>query len=82
MEINFLSLSGYLLNVAHNKRESAGYSGRMDDDGAKSLEDQIECFRAGLDNRVPECWTHYVSDFKKISDPEYSEYMRLKKKFD
>ena len=62
---------------AHTKREDAGYGGRMDDGGASRLEDQIKFFQYGLSCSFPPEWEGY----RKQLDPEYIEFLRLKRKF-
>jgi hypothetical protein len=62
---------------AHDARESAGYNGSMHDGGASRLEEQIRFFEYGLVCTFPPEWEAY----KKQIDPEYTEYLRLKRKF-
>jgi len=71
----------FLEKQAQEARLSAAYGGRWDDGGAQALKDQIECWRAGLENRVPDVWGAYAKAFETVSDPEYAEYQRLQAKF-
>jgi hypothetical protein len=66
-----------VLEAAKTAREDAGYGGRMDDGGASILEAQVKFFQHGLACRLPPEWEQY----KKLLDPEYTEYLRLKRKF-
>jgi hypothetical protein len=68
-----------ILNDAKSKRKDAGYGygGRMDDGGASNLEDQVKYFQYGLICKLPPEWESY----KKQLDPEYIEFLRLKRKF-
>jgi hypothetical protein len=66
-----------VLKDAIDKRNDAGYGGRMDDGGASRLEDQVKFFQYGLSCRLPTEWESY----RKQLDPEYLEYIRLKRKF-
>lgn len=67
-----------VLKDADNKAEDAGFGGRMDDGGASSLREQVAFYKAGMNNIIPKEWLKY----EEILDPEYSEYIRLKNKFE
>lgn len=73
----FDKIIALVLNDASSKRNDAGYGGRMDDGGASRLEDQVKFFQYGLACKLPTEWEGY----KKLLDPEYVEYVRLKRKF-
>jgi hypothetical protein len=62
---------------AKNRRESAGYNGRMDDGGASVLEAQVRFYKLGMEGKFPDEW----QEFEKQLDPEYQEYIRLRRKF-
>lgn len=66
-----------VLEAAKDQKQSAAFSGRWDDGGAAALEMQVKFFRYGLSVTIPPEWDQY----KKQLDPEYVEYMRLKRKF-
>lgn len=66
-----------ILDAAKKAREDAGYSGLMNDGGAAVLEAQVNYFQYGLSCRLPPEWEQY----KKLLDPEYMEYLRLRRKF-
>lgn len=66
-----------VLQAAKSARDDAGYGGRMDDGGAHVLESQVKFFQYGLSCSLPPEWDQY----KKLLDPEYTEYLRLKRKF-
>ena len=66
-----------VLEDAADRRVGAGQSGSFGDGGATTLEEQVKFFRYGLSASVPQEWEPY----KKQLDPEYIEYLRLKRKF-
>lgn len=66
-----------VLKDAENKKLDAGYSGRWDDGGANRLEEQVKFFKLGMAGTLPPDWDKY----KRELDPEYVEYLRLKRKF-
>lgn len=70
-------LIALVLKDAEDKKLDAGYSGRWDDGGGGRLEDQVKFFQYGLKGQIPPEWEGY----KKLLDPEYIEYLRLKRKF-
>lgn len=71
-----------VLKDAHNKEEDAGFGGRHDDGGASVMRSQVEFYRAGLNNSIPKEWNKYVKEYMTMTDPEFSEYIRLKQKFE
>ena len=71
-----------VLKEANNLREAAGFQGSMSDNGASYLFDQVKFYRYGMLLTVPQEWERYSEEAEKIADPEYQEYMRLKRKFD
>lgn len=80
--IDIEKLIELVLKDAHNKSEDAGFGGRMDDGGASVMRSQVEFYRAGLNKTIPTEWDKYVKKYLEIYDPEYSEYLRLKQKFE
>lgn len=71
-----------VLADAASCRSRAGGNGEWSDGGAKELEDQVRFFRSGQASELPYEWKKYVDQAHKLSDPEYSEYQRLKAKFE
>lgn len=69
-------------NEAKNMRENAGHADRMDDGGAGSLEDLVTGWEYGLAGEVPHKLQKYEELIKTEDDPDWTEYQRLKKKFD
>lgn len=67
---------------AHNRRENAGYSGSWGDGGARDLQEKVECWKAGLEGRIPDALKKFFTDFEKSRDPQYTEYLRLKERFE
>ena len=78
MNVDIVKVMELVLEDAHNKAEDAGFGGRMDDGGASVMRSQVEFYRAGLNKTIPTEWNKYV----KMTDPEFSEYIRLKQKFE
>lgn len=66
-----------VLTDANTRKENAGYDGRWDDGGGGRLEEQVKFYQYGLQATIPPEWEQY----KKLLDPEYLEYLRLKRKF-
>ena len=73
----FDKIVSLILRDASNRRNDAGYGGRMDDGGASNLEDQAKFFQYGLACKFPPEWEGY----KKLLDPDYAQYLILKKRF-
>jgi len=71
-----------ILKDADQKQDDAGRGGMMHDGGASRLREQVLFYKAGLNNTIPKEWEEYSKKSKRISDPEYSEYVRLKNKFE
>jgi argininosuccinate synthase len=71
----------YVRQVAHEKRQSAGYNGEWNDGGAQALEDVADAFKAGLAGNVPAALAKHHSEFTKVNDPDYAKYLELKAKF-
>lgn len=71
-----------VLDDAKSRREEAGFGGRWDDGGARSLEDQVKLYRYGQQNALPPEWKQYAEQAQRQVDPEYAEYVRLKGKFE
>ena len=72
----------FLRNKVEKLREDAGFSGSYSDGGAKYLEDCIAAYKAGAENLIPVIWNSYFKEYSKSIDPEYTEYLRLKAKFE
>jgi hypothetical protein len=43
---------------------------------------EFSAWRAGLQRVPPDSWKYIVEEIDRKEDPEYQEYLRLKKKFD
>ena len=78
MKTDIKKIMDLILKDADKKAEDAGYSGRMDDGGASRLRDQVKFYQLGMNDQIPNDWKKYV----KETDPEFSEYIRLKNKFE
>ena len=73
---------GLILQDAEDRRTAAGYGGRYDDGGAGSLQTQVRFYQYGARGILPPEWAEYRKQAETQADPEYAEYIRLKKKFD
>jgi hypothetical protein len=80
--VDIETIMSKVMAEAHNARESAGYSGSWGDGGAGVMEAQVQFYRYGRDGVVPPEWQKYAEQARKEADPEYSEYQRLKGKFE
>jgi len=81
-KINMKNLMNFILEEADDREMEAGASGRSDDGGAKKLRDQVTFYRLGQTNDMPVTWQKFLEKFRKRTDPEYSEFLRLKEKFE
>lgn len=71
-----------ILKDAEDRRTSAGYDGRWDDGGAGSLQQQVQFYQYGQRGILPPEWASYRKQAETQADPEYAEYVRLKRKFE
>lgn len=78
---NTSALIEFVLAKAQSKGIDAGYNGAMNDGGQGALEREVEAYVAALACTAPKCWDEYVKEFNRLNDPEYSEFLRLSKKF-
>lgn len=66
---------------AQSLRDNAGAAGRHDDGGANRLEFLISGWESGLAGEIPNQLRKYEELVMTETDPEWSEYQRLHKKF-
>lgn len=66
-----------VLDDAQRMKEAAGFAGEFGDRGASIMEAQVKFYRHGQEGTIPSEWLKY----KQELDPEYQDYLRLKKKF-
>ncbi len=71
-----------ILIEARYIREAAGMGGRWDDGGAKVLEEQVKFFQYGKSRMLPPEWEKYARQVENNADPDYKQYLLLKKKFE
>jgi hypothetical protein len=71
----------FLKKKADKLEMDAGYSGSMNDFGARALREQIECWLAGQKGEVPALWNEFLKSYSRETDPEYADYLRLQRKF-
>jgi len=76
-EVDVEKLIALVLKEADERELSAGYGGHMHDGGAGALRDHVKYFRLGQAGIIPSEWEVY----KKQLDPEYQQYLELRKKF-
>jgi len=66
---------------ADRLRENAERNGQMHDGGQGVILKQIHAFVSGLNAELPEFLKPYERVLARQEDPEYTEYMRLHRKF-
>jgi hypothetical protein len=71
-----------ILKDANKREQDAGFSGSHSDGGASRLREQVEFYKYGIDGLVPPECNKYITDYINEKDPDYSEYIRLKEKFE
>lgn len=67
-----------IIDKAKVVRTTATMNGEYGDGGASVLEDQIKFYQYGRDGIIPPEWE---KKYGNQLDPEWDEYLRLKKKF-
>lgn len=72
----------YCLHYAEQLRYCAGYNGAYNDGGASALEDKVEAWISGLEDRVPDCFVRLQQKYERDANDEYAKYLELKKKFE
>ena len=81
MDDDFLKrFDTFILKVVKSKRDNAAYGGAHHDGGSGALESTWNSYIAGYRKQAFPISTFH-KDFEKQIDPEYVEYIRLKKKF-
>jgi hypothetical protein len=70
------------MGSAFNAETNAGRSGDQRDGGAGSILVAVEMFVHGWFKKLPREWQLISERLKRMDDPEYREYVRLKKKFE
>lgn len=71
-----------VLREAESRRESAAYGGRRDDGGASLLEAQVKWYEYGRQGVMPPEWKEHAREVVNENDPEWADYLRLRKKFE
>lgn len=66
---------------AEDAEMSAAYSGARHDGGSEKMRAVLKAWQDGLNNRIPEAYKHYETEYAKQNDTEYSEFLRLQDKF-
>lgn len=70
-----------LFKIADQCEKDAALGGSMHDGGASLLREQIYCYKAGIEGKIPKSWDKYIKEYNRQTDPEYAQYLELKKKF-
>lgn len=68
----------FLKAQATHRRYAAGMNGEHGDGGASVEEFGIECFTAGLAQKIPRCWQ---DSWNKFNSTDYQKYLELREKF-
>lgn len=68
------------LALAAQKASDHGVDGR--DDRHAFLRAQIEAYQAGMQRAVPSWLSVFMKEAQQRQDPEYTEYQRLRRKFE
>ena len=79
---NINEIVALILKDADKRESDAGMGGYSHDGGASKLREQVNFYLIGLREGFPDCWLNYKEQFEKEIDPEYAQYLKLKKKFE
>lgn len=74
-----------VLLSAGNNSLNAGYSGSHSDNGAGASIEALKAFLSGYNlakGGNAGKYQNIIAEHKKVNDPEYKQYLELKKKFD
>ena len=71
-----------VLRNATEKKENEALSGGMTDGGYRHTCQLVTFYKYGYDNIIPPEWEEIRDQIQNESEPEYEEYLRLKKKFE
>jgi hypothetical protein len=85
MKIDKISIAFALTkyrSAAREEARNAALGGRMDDGGCHRMLEVVQAFEDGMNQEVPEFLKGYVKEAQNQADPEYQEFLRLRKKFD
>lgn len=64
------------------EQRKISYAAGGNDHEAAYLETQAAFFECGLLGVIPNSWKGFVEQIVRDNDPEYAEFLRLKKKFE
>lgn len=67
---------------AIQKKVDAAFGGSMTDGGCSRILAEIRSYVAGWNRTVPSWLTESIKEHQRQSDPEYADYLRLRKKFE
>ena len=71
-----------VMKSAQNLSRDAAYGGRWDDGGSSRMIDQFKTWKRGYLGKVLPENAKILKDAKREADPEYAEFLRLKKRFE
>jgi hypothetical protein len=72
----------FCLLKADGLYESAAQNGSWNDGGSSRLADTVKAFEAGLAGEVPDSLRSHYDEFMRHRNPEYQNYLALRKKFE
>lgn len=80
-DVLLAKITAKISSDAKSAKDDAAWGGRMDDGGSRSMLSSLKKYTDGYYKRIPDSWGDYVKQIKKEDDPEYQDFLRLKKKF-
>jgi len=69
------------LAAADKAEDNAAHAGSHNDGGASRMRDLVAAYNCGRYGNVPEWLKPHVVEAARREDPEYTEFVRLQKKF-
>jgi hypothetical protein len=78
---DIMAITAKVRSHANKLRDDASYTGAWSDNGASDLEAKLEAWLSGLKREVPLVFKEFYASVKRDNDPEYAEFLRLKRKF-
>jgi hypothetical protein len=74
-------LTAYVKEIGKKQTEIASQAGRYDDGGGGALQDQVDCYLAGLARKIPYQWEKFAAEFNNVEraklDPDYEAAQRF-----
>jgi hypothetical protein len=77
-----IKFAQFIRDKGENLKLDAVMGGEYSDGGGGRIIAEADAFLAGLAGHLPPEWIkRYMKEYIKVNDPEYSTFLRLKKKF-